>query len=275
MSTKLLNRSDAPFEQQTWKAIDDTVVAAARSAMSVRGVLHTEPSYGLALRATAAAEQSVAAESDESVAVHAAAVRPVPLISATFDLPARDIAAFETQGLSFDGAPAARAARACAEKEDRLLLHGSKPLGLTGLLNTPGAGKSDLHPWRETGEAMEDMLLAVDKMDRSGYHGPYTLALSPSLYNKLFRRYPQGNTLELEHLRSLITGGITKIPAIASGGVLLAYGRQYASILIGQDLATGFEGPSGRSYTFVVSESVALWLKDPGSVCVLQETGGK
>ncbi|MBD3239092.1 MAG: bacteriocin, partial [Chitinivibrionales bacterium] len=128
--------------------------------------------------------------------------------------------------------------------------------------------------WREPGDAIEDIILAIDKMDRAGYHGPYRLGLSSSLYNRLFRRYPQGNTLELDHLRTLVTEGVVKMPDITSGGILLAYGRQFASVAIGQDLSTGFEGPSGRSYTFVVSESVALWLRDAGAVCVLQEAGG-
>jgi hypothetical protein len=45
--------------------------------------------------------------------------------------------------------------------------------------------------------------------------------------------------------------------------------RQVASILIGRDLGTSFVGPSGRRYEFAVSESVALQLRDPSTVCVL------
>ncbi|MBD3239616.1 MAG: hypothetical protein GF331_03455, partial [Chitinivibrionales bacterium] len=74
MSTKLLHRADAPFEQRTWQAIDQTVVAAARNAMSVRRMLHTESPHGLALRALAGPDQPVSEETDETVSVHAAAM---------------------------------------------------------------------------------------------------------------------------------------------------------------------------------------------------------
>jgi uncharacterized linocin/CFP29 family protein len=118
---------------------------------------------------------------------------------------------------------------------------------------------------------MDDVIQAATKLDEAGFHGPYALALTPSRYNLLFRRYRQGNVTELEHVRSLVTEGVIKAPAIRSGGVLLASGRQYASIVLGQDLKTGFVGPSGTEYEFTVSESVALRLLQPTAVCVLQQ----
>jgi len=52
--------------------------------------------------------------------------------------------------------------------------------------------------------------------------------------------------------------------------VLIASGRQFATIVLGQDLAPGFVGPAGRSYEFTVSESLALRLLVPEAVCVLK-----
>ncbi|MFP4418229.1 MAG: encapsulin, partial [Chitinispirillaceae bacterium] len=82
----------------------------------------------------------------------------------------------------------------------------------------------------------------------------------------------QGNTIELEHLRSLVSGGIIKAPAIREGGVLLATGKQFASIILGQDMMTGFEGPDGRNYTFFISESIALRLSVPSTICFLKSS---
>lgn len=107
-------------------------------------------------------------------------------------------------------------------------------------------------------------------LDGAGFHGPYTLALAPSVYNLLFRRYPQSNATQIEHLRLLVTDGIVKAPAVSSGGVLLASGRQSASIILGQDLMASFVGPSGRDYEFMVSESLVLRLMEPAAVCVLK-----
>jgi len=59
---------------------------------------------------------------------------------------------------------------------------------------------------------------------------------SPRLYNQLFRRYPPGHHTELEHVSQVVSEGIVKAAAIESGGVLLASGSGYATIVLGLDL---------------------------------------
>jgi hypothetical protein len=58
---------------------------------------------------------------------------------------------------------------------------------------------------------------------------------------------------------------------VKSGGALLASGRQYASIVVGQDLVTGFVGPAENGYEFTVGETIALRLAVPQAVCVLKQ----
>ena len=96
------------------------------------------------------------------------------------------------------------------------------------------------------------------------------MALAPSRYNLLFRRYPQGGT-ELEHIGVAVTDGIFKAPGLDSGGVLLASGKQYASIIMGQDMSVGFIGPVGGDLEFSVSETLALMVRQPAAICVLKE----
>ena len=52
---------------------------------------------------------------------------------------------------------------------------------------------------------------------------------------------------------------------------LLATGKQYASIVLGQDMTTGFVWPAGDSLGFSISESLALLVREPASICVLRE----
>ncbi len=88
-----------------------------------------------------------------------------------------------------------------------------------------GFMKMKLSPWGEVEAVMGDLIRAVTAMDEAGFHGPYALGLAPARYNFLFHRYPQGPTTVMEHVRTLITGGVVKIPALKDGGVLLATGR--------------------------------------------------
>ena len=273
MSGELLQRSDAPFGREVWKQIDNAVCEAARNQLSARRVLETEGPYGLSLTSLPLGERFLERESDENVRITANRSVPVPLISSTFTLAARDIDNFVRKGLPMNLGPAARAAVQCARKEDRLLFYGSEALGMGGLLTAQGVGAVSLKEWKQPGDGVQDVLKAINKIDDAGFHGPYVLALEPSRYTALLRRYPQGSTLEIEHMREVIGGEVVKAPAIDGGGVLVAQGRHLASIVLGQDLMIAFEGPEGREYTFVVSESPALRLTEPAAVCCLQISG--
>jgi uncharacterized linocin/CFP29 family protein len=69
----------------------------------------------------------------------------------------------------------------------------------------------------------------------------------------------------------MITEGIAKAPVLESGGVLMAAGPRYASLALGQDMMVGFTGPVGECLEFSVSESLALVIREPGSICVLRD----
>ena len=271
MSEKFLHRGDAPFSEKVWERIDEAVTIAAKGQLSGRRLLHVEGPYGLGLKSVPTPDKVVKGGTEESAKVLAGSITPVAAIQSGFCLSARDIAAFEEAGLPLDLRAAAAAAIACAKEEDTLIFNGSKPLGVEGILTAKGTQSLKLKPWDEVGAAAGDVIQAVTLLDNAGFHGPYTLGLAPSLYNLLFRRYPQGDKTEIEHLGVLVTDGIVKASAATSGGVLLASGTQFASLVLGQDLLTAFVGPSERDYEFVVSESIALRLMEPAAVCVLKQ----
>ena len=128
---------------------------------------------------------------------------------------------------------------------------------------------SDLSAWAEVGVAASDVIQAVTALDGAGFHGPYALALAPDRFNSTLRVYPQGSLTELDHLRSIVGGGVAKAPGLPSGGVLVAVGRQFASIIVGQDMTIGFVGPTTNTLEFTVSESLTVRVRQPRAVCVL------
>jgi uncharacterized linocin/CFP29 family protein len=138
-----------------------------------------------------------------------------------------------------------------------------------GLLNAEGAGSLALTKWDKVGIAAEQIIDAVTRLDNAGFHGPFCMALAPAQYNLLLRRYPQGDGTELDHIRTILAGDVVKAPVLKKGGVLLASGRQYCSLVIGQDMSIGYNGPSGDSLAFSISESLALLIRAPEAVCVL------
>jgi uncharacterized linocin/CFP29 family protein len=263
MTNKYLSREDAPIEAGTWEILDRIMLEAAKSVLSGRRVLHIEGPYGLGLKAVPLSDPEMTA------APITGPVMPLALISQSFTFGKRDLAAFEKEGVMLDTKPVATTAIECAKLEDELVFKGTKDTA--GLMTAKGSNQLKLSPWSEVGTAAADIIKAVTTLDGAGFHGPYTLALAPGRYNLLLRRYPNGNFSELEHVKTMATEGVIKVPALDGGGILLASGRQYASIVLGQDMAVGFIGPAGERLEFSISESLIPYVRQPKALCLLKE----
>jgi uncharacterized linocin/CFP29 family protein len=262
MANKYLAREDAPFGAETWKVLDAAMMEAAKSQLVGRRLLHIEGPFGLGLKVVPLQDTEI--ESGLTVSEFL----PVLLIQKTFALSVRDLASYEREGIALDTSAVMEAAIECAWLEDDVIFNG-KAL-LPGLLTVEGSNELGLSPWDEVGTAAEDIIKAMTTLDSAGFHGPYCLALAPNRYNLLFRRYPRGNFSEMEHVKTMVTEGVFKAPILESGGVLLASGRQFASIALGQDMTIGFIGPTGEEIEFSISESLAPLIRQPQAVCIMR-----
>ena len=263
MELKYLGREDAPIAPETWILLDSIMVDAAKTILTGRRLLNIEGPYGLGLKGFPLEDCTVSECRLVSRFV------PVHMISRNFVLGVRDLVAYEQTGLPFFPAQLKEAAITVAQMEDSIIFEGTKES--PGLLSAEGVNAQKLASWNTVGKAADDVIQAMITLDEAGYHGPYALALSPARFNLLYRRYLQGIGTELEHIRTIVTEGVFKAPVMKSGGVLLATGKKYASLPLGQDMAAGFVGPMGDSFEFSVSESLALLIREPASICVLKE----
>ncbi|MBN1979541.1 MAG: bacteriocin family protein [Anaerolineae bacterium] len=262
MANKYLAREDAPFEETVWEILDTTMAEAAKGQLAGRRLLHVEGPFGLGLKAVPLQDE----EAKDGLIT--GRMLPLSLIQKPFTLGVRDLANYEREGVALDTGPVAEAAIAAARQEDNLIFSGAS--GVPGLLTVKGAHQQKLSAWEEVGAAANDVIQAITALDGAGFHGSYSLALAPARYNLLFRLYPKGNQSEMEHVRAMVTEGVVKAPVLESGGVLLASGRQYASIVLGQDMSVGFLGPAGSGLELAISESLALHIRQPQAICVLK-----
>ena len=270
---RYLPREDAPISERVWEMIDSAVLNAAKSQLAGRRVLEITGPYGLGYRGVDQGEQAAGMEatwSEATAALSSAAIQPVPMLSAEFMIPIRDVASAEEHGTRLELSPAVNAALATARLEDKLIFEGNKSLGIPGLLNVAGAAKVKLGNWGEVGKAIDDLVAAVNALSEAGFAGPYAAALAPSLYNALYLRYPDSDLLQMEQAQEIVTGGIAKAVSLKTGGVVLATGRYFATIVMGQDMTPAFVGPSGTNYEFVVLESLTPRIIIPQTICVLE-----
>jgi uncharacterized linocin/CFP29 family protein len=261
MEKTYLGREDAPISAETWKVLDTTMIEAAKSQLAGRRLISIDGPFGFGLKAIPLSDIEV------TEGISGSPFIPVNMISTTFFLAKRDLAASERDRLVLDADPVAQAAIACARQEDDIIFNGI--LETPGLLGADGSSSLAIGKWDKIGAAADQVISAVTKLDDAGFHGPYSMALAPSRYNLLLRRYPQGEGTELDHLRSILGGDIVKAPVLKDGGVVLATGRQYCSLVIGQDMSIGFNGPAGNALEFSISESLALLIRAPEAICVL------
>ncbi len=262
MENDYLGRRDAPVGADTWKQLDDAMVMAAKSQLSGRRLIAVEGPLGFGQKVIALADTRT------EECTYASNVIPLTVLTSAFQLGKRDIASFEKDKVFLDTNPVSCAAIECAGKEDDLIFRGIQ--GMPGLLNAEGSGSYTLTKWEKIGAAADQVIDAVTRLDDAGIHGPYSMALAPAQFNLLLRRYPQGEGTELDHVKTIVTDGIVKASALKKGGVLLASGRQYCSLVIGQDMSIGYNGPSGEYLDFSLSESLALLIRVPESICVLK-----
>jgi uncharacterized linocin/CFP29 family protein len=262
MQNRYLGREEAPVGADTWKLLDSTMIEAAKSQLAGRRIIAIEGPFGFGLKVIPLSDCELEEGNSGSTFI------PVNEIRSEFILGKRDLASFEKDKLILDMGPVACAAIDCAAKEDQIIFHGMQ--GSPGLLTADGSSSQTLTKWDKIGTAADQIIESVTKLDDAGFHGPYCMALAPSLYNVLFRRYPQGDGTELDHIRSIISDGVVKSPVLKKGGVILASGRQYMTIVVGQDMAVGYNGPVGDNLDFYVIASLALLIRAPEAICVLK-----
>ena len=113
------------------------------------------------------------------------------------------------------------------------------------------------------------MLTPVNRLDANGFSGPYALALAPTRYNALFRRFEGSDMLKVDHLRRLCEAGLYKAPV--DGGVVVD--PRVGNLTVGQDLRVGFAVNDGVNLKLFVSESLVLLLDEPGAICTLEPEG--
>lgn len=263
----MLNRKQAPFGADLWDAIDEAATEAAAAMLTGRRFLEVEGPYGPGLTNIEVGNDGFCrqVEDDEAGAVVSRAVS-IPMLRKRFRISTRRLMAATDYGQPLNLAPVEDAAEAMARREDEFVYYGNKDFGLEGLLTATGRRTLTAGDWTQVDRALEDVVKAVTLLDDGGFPGPYAMALSPQLYNQLFRRYEGSDLLQLEHLKRVCTAGIFKAPI--EGGVVVD--ERVGPIILGQDLMAGYVGTDGIHHEFFLTASMVLRLDDPEAICSLE-----
>jgi uncharacterized linocin/CFP29 family protein len=269
-----LHREQAPLTSDEWEKVDKAVTeVAAQQAIGRRFLAVVGPLGAghlsvprLALAGVTPASADGAGQGNAPVSVETRGQANLALIHKDFTLHWRDLEAARQAGIPLDLAAASTAAAMCIAREDELIFHGDKTLGIEGLATASGRRTTVRRDWGIGGHAFLDVVEAVEHMAAAGYYPPYALICTPNLYACLVRVYGSTGVLELTQVRELCTAGVFQ-SVQAKSALLVATGAHNLDLVIGQDLTTAYLHSADMDHVFRVLETVAVRIKRPGAIC--------
>ncbi|MED0676301.1 family 1 encapsulin nanocompartment shell protein [Aneurinibacillus thermoaerophilus] len=278
---KLRKFPDSPLTEQNWNIMEEIVIEAARRQLIGRRFIDI---YGPLGEGIQTVNNDIFEEpQDGGISLRGESLElsqptrrvnlSIPMLYKDFILYWRDLEQAKTLGIPIDMSPAANAAVQCAHLEDNLIFNGSPQFELSGLMNVPGRLTHIRGEWMKSGQAFEDVVEAISKLQQMGYTGPYAMVLSPELYSLLHRVHPGTNVLEIEHVRELVTDGVFQSPEIkGKAGVIVNTGQHNLDLAIAEDFHTAYLDTENMNHLFRVHEAIVLRIKRPSAICTLEDS---
>jgi len=264
----ILMRESSPLTAGQWHEIDEAVSRMAQQVLVGRRILNLYGPLGFG----AYTVPLYTYKEDEAGTVRAQMVCQVPLATLTqeFIITVKDLELSNSGQQPFDTAPVAAAAAKSVFAEDCLILNGNAE-GAPGLLTAEGRQTLKLGKWEEEGQALAAIAQATAKLVTAGFYGPYAVVMHPTKLAQLQRVYGRRGVLESELVEKQALGGVFTTPVMPEGKVLfMAVQTNYVDLAIGLDLSTAFVETVNLEHRFRIMETLALRVKDPGAICVLE-----
>lgn len=276
---RYLMRDAAPLTETQWARIDEAVVAEASRVLVGRRFLTLAGPFGGQIQNVAL--DQVHDKTDAAgdfwgqaeltpLGIGGRRFLQVPTLYADFLISWRDIESENGAGVQ----AAVDAAMLTARREDDLVFHGDKALGLEGLLTAKGVNKVALSDWDKGENPIRDVARALEILDDKSHSGRRALVVSSDLYAKLHRIQPGTGIMEIDRVRGLVGGGagggsVFKSSRIGKNTALLAYCDPHnMDLVVGQDLITAYMGNDQLDHLFRVMETAVPRIKRPSAICV-------
>lgn len=262
-----LRRDAAPLSAHVWKALDSAVTLAARHVLAGRRVARFDGPKGWEHTATRLGTMKPCATREGQAVVCVPEMALLAEIRADFSLPWPAIEVFDRGAPALDTATAEAAAREVALAEDRIVLYGD-PVG-RGFLSDKGSPTVTVQDWSKPGQALADVVRAVEALDALGINAPYELVLSPARYYAFVQSTEDGGYPTARHLREAIAAA-HRSPVLREAGALFSTRDDDFVITVGGDLAVGYRGHDTRAVHLYCVETVAAQTVTPEAVCLLR-----
>lgn len=272
---RYLMRDGAPLTDSQWGQIDKAVVDEAKKILVGRRFLTMSGPLGAQAQnvpldtvseVKAASVDFWGNQDSDPVKVSSRRFLELATVYSDFVISWRDIEREDGAGIQ----AAADAAMVTASKEDDLIFYGDKSLNIQGIFTAPGINKVPLSDWSKGENPISDLSKALEVLFSKNCSGERALIMSNDLWGKLHRLQPGTGLMEIDRVKSLVSGNVFKSSRIQKNSAALVYCDSHnLDVVIGQDMVTAYLGNEALDHTFRVMETIVPRIKRPAAIAVL------
>lgn len=262
----LLKQRLAPISDSAWKEINAEAKAAVASSLSGRKIVEVAEPKGIDAAAVNLGRLDVPKKQDSAVRYGIRRVLPLVELRASFELGIWELDNVDRGAKDVDFEDLQRAAKALAKFEERAIYEGFSDATIRGLVES-----SSFEPvtvYDTPGSLADAVAKAVLRLRYADVEGPYALALGAALYQSLDSRTEHGYPIR-KRLAGLLKGPIVLAPFL-DGGVLVSQRGGDTELVLGQDLAIGYQNHDETTVRLYLTESFTFRVLTPEAVATLQ-----
>ncbi|MFC4336647.1 family 1 encapsulin nanocompartment shell protein [Salininema proteolyticum] len=254
MTVDNLHRELAPISNAAWQSIEEEATRTFARHVSCRRVVDVNGPKGTASASVTTGHEHRIDPPAEGVQAFLREAQPLAELRVPFKVARQEIDNVERGAEDSDWSPVMDAAKRLAFTEDRLVVDGYDPAGITGI-RRDSSNEAIALPERVT-EYPNAVAQAVSRLRLDGVGGPYTLLLSAEAYTAVSETTDEGNPI-LDHVKRMTKGEILWAPAISGALLLSARGGDFA-LTLGQEVSIGYLSHDSENVELYFTETLTF-----------------
>lgn len=262
-----LHRELAPVSESAWASIEEEARRTFTIHLAGRRVVDVAGPAGPTLAAVGTGHLADAESPGEGVIARVRQSQPVVELRVPFTLDRQAVDDVERGAQDPDWQPVKDAAKQIAFAEDRAVLEGYPPAGITGIRNSSSNPALPLPA--EIVRYPDVVSEAITSLRLAGVAGPYSLLLNAAAYTAVDQTSDQGYPIR-QHLTKVIDGEIIWAPAIDGAFVVSTRGGDF-DLHLGQDLSIGYLSHDATSVELYFQETMTFLVYTSEASVVLGE----
>lgn len=250
----ILKRELSPIPAPAWAEIDAQARKAVTAHLSARRFVDLSGPHGWEFAALPLGRLEVPEnQKREGVRWGIHAVLRLVEARVSFELNRWELDNVVRGARDLNFAPLDAAAKQIAQFEETLVYHGWPAAGVVGLADAAAKNAVALDRTDE-GTVLTSLGTAVRRMQDAAVEGPYSLVAGPKFWNQI----QSMGTYPLENRIAALTGGeMVVLPGAEEAYLVSARGGDL-ELVVGQDLAVGFEAATEEKVRLFFTESLTF-----------------